>query len=244
MTPREQFDHERAASVEKMAADRPLQALSRDWFLASCRHQYSYNFTWLGQPIIQYPQDIVAMQEIIWRVQPNLIIETGVAHGGGCLLYASLLELLGGDRHVLGIDIEIRPHNRLALERHPLFERITLIEGSSVDPRVVADARRFAEGKRVLVTLDSNHTHEHVTQELRAYAPLVSRGSYLVVFDTVVEDMPADFFPNRPWGPGNNPKSAVKAFLAETDRFVVDRTIQNKLLVTVAPDGYLLCTKD
>lgn len=244
MTAREQFDAERAAAIETMAADRAMQALSREWFLASYRHQYSYNFTWMGQPIIQYPQDIVAMQEIIWRVRPDLIIETGVAHGGGCLLYASMLELLGGDRRVLGIDIEIRPHNRQALERHPLFNRISLLEGSSLDPKIVAEAHRLARGKRVLVALDSNHTHEHVLQELRAYAPLVSRGSYLVVFDTVVEDMPKDFFPERPWGPGDNPKSAVQAYLAETDRFQTDRTIQNKLLVTVAPDGYLLCTKD
>lgn len=244
MTPREQFDAERSSAIAKMAGDPAIQTLSRDWFLASCRHTYSYNFTWLGQPIIQYPQDIVAMQEIIWRVRPDLIIETGVAHGGGCLLYASMLDLLGGAGRVIGIDIEIRPHNRRALENHSLFRRITLVETSSTDPATVAEMRNIARGKRVLVTLDSNHTHEHVLEELRLYGPLVTKGSYLVVFDTVVEDMPAELLGTRPWRPGNSPKTAVRAYLAETDRFVIDRELQNRLLITVAPDGYLKCVKD
>lgn len=208
------------------------------------QYRYSYNFTWLGRPIIQLPQDIVAMQELIWRVRPELIIETGVAHGGSLVFYASLLELLGAGE-VLGIDIDIRPQNRREIERHPLAKRITLLEGSSISPEIVASARTAAQGKeRVLVVLDSNHTHEHVLSEARGYSPFVTKGSYLVVFDTVIEDLPASCFPDRPWRPGNNPKTAVRQFLAENDRFVIDRELQDRILVTAAPDGYLRCVKD
>jgi cephalosporin hydroxylase len=229
--------------IAGMAADPRMSAAAREFFLRTCEHRYSYNFSWLGRPIIQYPQDLMAMQEIIWAVQPRLIVETGVAHGGSLIFYASMLELCGGDGRVLGIDIEIRPHNRQALEQHPLFKRIALIEGSSTDDAV---ARRVQEQCRppVLVVLDSNHTHAHVLRELQLYAPLVTRGSYLVVFDTVVDDMPASAFPDRPWGPGNNPRTAVRAFLETTDRFVVDQEMADKLLITVAPGGYLKCVKD
>jgi cephalosporin hydroxylase len=244
MTERELFDRQRASAIGAMAADEPFRAQSHDWFLASCRHGYSYNFTWLGQPIIQYPQDVLAMQEIVWRTRPDVIVETGVAHGGSCLLYASLLELIGGAGQVIAIDIDIREHNRRALEKHSLFSRITLLEGSSTDPAIAAAVGRLAQGKKVLVSLDSNHVHDHVMQELQLYSPFVGRDSYLIVFDTVVEDMPSDSFPERPWRPGNSPKSAVHAFLAENDRFVIDRAIQDKLMVTVAPDGYLKCIKD
>jgi cephalosporin hydroxylase len=184
----------------------------------------------------------MAMQEIIWRVRPELIIETGVAHGGSLVFYASMLELIGGTGTVLGIDIEIRPHNRAALESHPLFQRIQLIEGSSVDSDVAAQAQHAASTCRsVLVVLDSNHTHDHVLRELELYSPLVTKESYLVVFDTVVEEMPVDSFPDRPWGPGNNPMTAVRAFLEGNSRFVMDQELSNKLLLTVAPDGYLKC---
>jgi len=226
-----------------MAADPAMQAATRDFFLRSCGYKYSYNFSWLGRPIIQYPQDLMAMQEIIWTVRPRLIVETGIAHGGSLVFYASMLELVGGESHVLGIDVEIRPHNRKALEQHPLFKRISLIEGSSTDEAVARQVRERCVHP-VLVVLDSNHTHAHVLRELELYAPLVTRGSYLVVFDTVVEDMPAGCFPDRPWGPGNNPRTAVRAFLETTDRFVVDREIEDKLQLTVAPGGYLKCIKD
>jgi cephalosporin hydroxylase len=209
------------------------------------RYKYSYNFSWLGRPIIQFPEDIVAMQEIIWRVKPDLIVETGIAHGGSLILWGSLLELIGGDGHVVGIDIEIRPPNRVEIEGHPLWRRVTMIEGSSIDPAVVAQVRALAaDRRRVLVVLDSNHTRDHVRKELDLYASLVQLGSYLVVFDTVVEDMPADFFPDRPWGKGNNPRTAVREFLQVSDRFVVDREIEDKLLMSAAPEGYLLCIKD
>ncbi|MDE2060748.1 MAG: cephalosporin hydroxylase family protein [candidate division NC10 bacterium] len=205
---------------------------------ASITSKYSYNFSWLGRPIIQYPQDMIATQEIIWEVKPDIIIETGIAHGGSLIYYASLLELIGhGD--VMGIDIDIRAHNRAAIEAHPMFKRISLLEGSSIAPDIVEQVRDVAEGKRTLVVLDSNHTHDHVLAELVAYAPLVSVGSYCVVMDTVVEDMPEDFFPDRPWGKGNNPKTAVWEFLKTHPEFEIDKSIEHKLLITVAPDGYL-----
>ncbi|PSB00899.1 cephalosporin hydroxylase family protein [Merismopedia glauca] len=222
-----------------------LQLLTQKWFVDSCKQKYSYNFTWMGRPIIQYPQDIVAMQEIIWQIQPDLIVDTGIAHGGSLVFYASMLELIGNNGQVLGIDIDIRSHNRVEIEKHPMYKRISMIEGSSIDEKVAAAVYEFAKGKqRILVTLDSNHTHDHVLRELELYSPLVTKGSYLVVFDTAVEDLPDDFFPDRPWGKGNNPKTAVWEFLKTNERFEIDRSIESKLLITVAPDGYLKCIKD
>jgi cephalosporin hydroxylase len=233
------------AQIARMAADPKLAALAHELFLQSAEYKYSYNFSWLGRPIIQYPQDIIAAQEIIWQVKPDMIIETGIAHGGSLIFYASMLELLGGVGHVLGIDIDIRAHNRAEIERHPLFKRITMLQGSSIDDQIAQQVYAFVHNKqRVLVVLDSNHTHEHVRKELEFYAPLVTKGSYLIIFDTVVEDMPDRFFPDRPWGRGNNPKTAVQEFLATNDRFEVDREIEGKLLLTVAPSGYLKCVKD
>ena len=240
--PIEQFEREKSAAVSEMAVDGQLASLTRDWFNASCKHNYSYNYTWMGRPIIQYPQDIVAMQEIIWAVKPDLIIETGIAHGGSLILYASLLQMIGGNSKVLGIDVDIRLHNRQAIETHPMFHRIEMIEGSSIDDTIAASvAEHAAQAKTVLVVLDSNHTHAHVLRELELYSPLVTQGSYLVVYDTVVEDMPENSFPDRPWGKGDNPKTAVHEFLRQSDRFEIDRQIQDKLLITVAPDGYLKC---
>lgn len=212
---------------------------------ASLTTKYSYNFSWLGRPIIQYPQDIVAVQELIWSIQPDLIIETGIAHGGSLILSASLLELnaaCGGSQtaEVLGIDIDIRAHNKEAIEAHPMFKRISMIQGSSIAPDIIAKVKAKAAGKqRVLVMLDSNHTHEHVLAELEAYAPLTSVGSYCVVFDTIVEDMPAEMFPDRPWGPGDNPKTAVWEYLKTHPDFEIDKQMDHKLLISVAPDGYL-----
>jgi cephalosporin hydroxylase len=239
------FVAERKREAAAMAADPALAELTTRWFNESCRHRYSYNFTWMGLPIIQFPQDLVAMQEIVWRVKPDLIVETGVARGGSLAFYASLLQLLGGDRRVVGIDIDIRLPNREAIESHPTASHITLLDGSSTDERTVAQVRTLAIGRdRVLVVLDSNHTHDHVRRELELYSPLVRAGSYVIVFDTVVERMPASAFPDRPWGPGNNPMTAVRDFLTVNHRFVVDEEIENKLLITVAPRGYLRCVRD
>jgi len=225
--------------VEQMGSSPDLRKLTSEFIRKTLPYRYSYGFSWLGRPIIQFPQDILATQEIIWQIKPDLIIETGVAHEGSLVLSASILELLGhGD--VIGIDIEIRPHNKAAIENHPLAHRISLIEGSSIDPGVVEQVRRAAEGKQsVLVLLDSNHTHDHVLAELRLYSPLVWVGSYIVVFDTVIEDLPEDSFPDRPWGRGNSPRTAVWEFMRGNEQFVHDRQIEYRLMITVAPDGYL-----
>ncbi len=234
-----------AQAIARMAADDELKRAAHDFLIGSGRYRYAYNFTWLGRPIIQYPQDIVALQEIVWRVKPERIVETGIAHGGSTIFFASMLELAGGAGRVTAVDVDIRAHNRAAIEAHPLYRRVTMIEGSSVDPQIAQRVRDDVGGHApVMVVLDSNHTADHVARELQLYAPLVTRGSYLVVMDTVVEHMPEDSFPDRPWSRGNSPMTAVRAFLATTDRFVVDAEIEDKLLVTVAPSGYLLCVKD
>lgn len=232
------FEAECQAEIAAQGQDENLKGLARDFFNESAKHKYSYHFSWMGRPIIQLPQDMLAMQEIIWRVKPDLIVECGIAHGGSIIYYASLLELQGFGE-VLGIDRDIRPHNREAIESHPMSKRISMIEGSSIDEATIAQVRAIAEGKKVILVLDSNHTHDHVLAELRAYAPLVAVDSYCVVMDTVVEDMPAEFFPDRPWGPGDNPKTAVWEYLKENSDFEIDQQMQNKLLLSVAPDGYL-----
>jgi cephalosporin hydroxylase len=238
----ERFREEVRANVEGLMADADVQALSRIWVREITRHKYAYNFTWMGRPIIQFPQDMLALQEIVWRVKPDVIVETGIAHGGSLVYSASLLALLGGDGVVVGVDVDIRAHNRREIEAHPMAARIRMIEGSSVDDTVAAAVREHCRGKRsVLVILDSNHTHAHVLRELQLYGPLVTRGSYLIVLDTLIEDMPSEFFAGRPWGKGNNPKTAVHEFLAGTKRFEIDAAIPAKLLLTTAPDGYLRC---
>jgi cephalosporin hydroxylase len=238
------FEQEKRENIRRLGEHAGLRSASIDWIAEVSRYKYSYHFSWLGRPIIQFPQDVLAIQEIIWTVKPTLVVETGIAHGGSLVLSASLLELLGGDRRVVGVDVEIRSHNRAAIEAHPLFHRITLVEGSSTDPKVADRIAEMAADRRTLVLLDSNHTHDHVLEELRLYSPLVKTGSYIVVFDTVIEDLPADFFPNRPWGPGNNPRTAVAEFLAENHRFEIDRDLEAKLVITAAPGGYLKCVCD
>jgi cephalosporin hydroxylase len=238
-----------------MGENKTLAKLTNEWMLSVNKLKYSYHFDFLGRPIIQYPQDMVAMQELIWKVKPDLIIETGIAHGGSLIMSASMLALLDmceaiesgtvldpkkSKRKVLGLDIDIRQHNREAIEAHPMSSRIQMIQGSSIALEVIDQVKSVAKNyQRVLVCLDSNHTHDHVLAELEAYAPLTSVGSYCVVFDTVVEDMPETMFPDRPWGPGNNPKTAVREFLKTHSEFEIDKQIPNKLLITVAPDGYL-----
>lgn len=245
MSEYQKFKQECADEIAALGKDDKLASLTRQWMDRANQGKYSYHFEWLGRPIIQYPQDMIAMQELIWKVQPDLIIETGIAHGGSLIFSASMLALntiCGGpqDGRVLGIDIDIRAHNRSAIEAHPLSNRITMIQGSSIAPEIIEQVRRIAaQHKRILVCLDSNHTHDHVLAELEAYADLTSVGSYCVVFDTVIEDMPADMFPNRPWGPGNNPKTAVRAWLPNHPEFVIERNIEHKLLATVAPEGFL-----
>ena len=245
MNPVETFKKQINNNIKRLGEDKDVQGLSRVWSRETNRNGYTYNFSWMGRPIIQYPQDIVAMQELIWLTQPDLIIETGIAHGGSLIFSASMLELNAACRgkknaRVLGVDIDIREHNRAAIEAHPLARRIDMIQGSSIAPEIVAQVKEAAKGQEsILVILDSNHTHDHVLAELEAYAPLVTPGNYCVVFDTLIEDMPAEFFPDRPWGPGDNPKTAVWEYLKSHSEFEVDQSIPHKLLITVAPDGYL-----
>jgi cephalosporin hydroxylase len=252
------FGAEVVNRIDAMSRNERLRADAAEFMRTSVLSKYSYNFAWMSRPIIQYPTDMVAMQELIWRVRPDLIIETGIAHGGSLIFSASMLALLDmadaiesgatldpakSNRKVLGIDIDIRAHNRVAIEAHPMASRIQMIQGSSIASDVVAQVHEIAAGyQHVLVCLDSNHTHAHVLAELEAYAPLTSVGSYCVVFDTIVEDVPADLYPDRPWGPGDNPKTAVREYLKTHKEFEIDRSIQHKLVITVAPDGYLLRT--
>ena len=251
----DQFKQECRLEIDSMGLNQELHQLSSKWSNLANAQKYSYHFDWQGRPIIQYPQDMVAVQELIWTIKPDLIIETGIAHGGSLIFSASMLALLdmcdaieagekldpkASHRKVLGIDIDIRVHNRAAIEAHPMATRIQMIQGSSIAPEIIDQVRRVASNySRVLVCLDSNHTHAHVLAELHAYAHLTSKDSYCVVFDTVIEDMPKEMFPERPWGPGNNPKTAVWEFLKTHPEFVIDKSIQNKLMITVAPDGYL-----
>jgi cephalosporin hydroxylase len=249
------FNEEKADRILNNSENPSLIQAARTFVAESLIPQYSYNFEWLGRPIIQYPQDLAAMQEIIWQVKPDLIIETGIAHGGSLIFSASMLALLDmceaieqkktldpshSERKVLAVDIDIRAHNRAAIEAHPMSSRIQMIQGSSIAPEIVEEIRSIAAGfSKVLVCLDSNHTHEHVLEELKAYAPQVSPGSYCVVFDTIVEDLPKEMFPERSWGPGNNPKTAVWEFLKSHPEFNIDKSIDHKILISVAPDGFL-----
>jgi cephalosporin hydroxylase len=249
------FKKECREEIQALGKNSTLQDATSKWFALANEGKYSYHFEWQGRPIIQYPQDIVAMQELIWQIKPDLIIETGIAHGGSLIFSASMLALLDmsqaiemgatldlkkSNRKVLGIDIDIRPHNREAIEAHPMASRIEMIQGSSIAPEIIQQVHQIAGNyKKIMVILDSNHTHEHVLRELVAYALLTSKESYCVVFDTVVEDMPKEMFPDRPWGPGDNPKTAVWEFLKTHSEFEIDKSIQHKLQITVAPDGYL-----
>lgn len=242
------FEKEVQARISAIGQNEELKSSASAFMKASVDPQYSYNFAWLGRPIIQYPQDMVAMQELLWEVQPDLIIETGIAHGGSLIFYASILELIatctGQQGEVLGIDIDIRSHNRAAIEAHPMFKRISMIQGSSIAPEVVSQVIEKAKGKqRILVCLDSNHTHDHALAELEAYAHLTSVGSYCVVFDTLIEDMGQGAYPDRPWGVGNNPKTAVWEYLKTHPEFEINKSIDYKLLISVAPDGYLKRTR-
>ena len=256
MSDEARFKKEVRANIEGIANDEQLKQKTLDWMIhAGGKHGYSYNFSWLGRPIIQYPQDMVGMQELIWTVRPDLIIEMGIAHGGSLILNASMLALLeyaeaveSGNtldpsqprRRVLGVDIDIREHNRAAIEAHPMSGSIDMIEGSSIEADTIARVREHAAGfDTILLVLDSNHTHAHVLAELEAYADLTSVGSYCVVFDTLVEDTPDEYFADRPWGKGDNPKTAVWEFLKTHPEFEIDKEIEAKLLITVAPDGFL-----
>lgn len=235
-----EFYRERDERIEFYKQNKQLKKSADDFIKELAYARYTSNFTWLGRPVIQMPQDLVAMQEIIWATKPDFIIETGIAHGGSLIFYASMLELIGGNGKVIGIDIDIRQHNRIEIEKHPLYHRIVMIEGSSVDEHVVEQVKLLTTGaKSIAIFLDSNHTHDHVLKELQFYTPLVSIGCYCVVSDTGIEYLSKDMIEDRPWGPGNNPMTAVWEFLKTHTEFEIDKSIEQKLLITSAPDGYL-----
>tara|TARA_Y100000590_G_scaffold333492_1_gene379365 strand:+ start:8472 stop:9203 length:732 start_codon:yes stop_codon:yes gene_type:complete len=238
------FDERNKKFEKTMSKDVEFKKLSQRWFdISLTKYEYPYHFTWLGRPIIQYPQDILIIQELIWKIKPDLVIETGIARGGSLIFTASILELIGKG-NVIGIDVDIRKHNREEIEKHPMFKRIKMIEGSSIDKKIVKKIFKLAERKKkILVLLDSSHTHSHVLEELKSYSPLVKKGSYVVVFDTVLEDMPKNSFPNRPWDKGDNPKTAVKEFVKKSNRFKIDVDIERKLMITSNPSGFLKCVK-
>lgn len=241
--------------LKKQSEDKDFKGLSNIWNRIAINYRYAYNFTWLGRPIIQVPQDIYVMQELIWKVKPDLIIETGIAHGGSLIMNASMLALLDycegyslddpSGREVVGIDVEIRQHNRKAISEHPLFPLITLIEGSSISSDVTKQViEKYNYHDKVMVFLDSNHTHEHVLAELQAYAPMVTKLSYCVVFDSGIEDLPEYMLKNndKPWGKGNNPKTAIHEFLKldnNSTEFEIDKELENKLMITSISDGFL-----
>ena len=237
-SPIEQFQQERKTRISSFGTNEELKEAAKQFNISSNKALYSYNFSWMGRPIIQYPQDMIAMQELIWEIKPDLIIETGIAHGGSLIYYASIMELIGKGE-ILGIDIDIRDHNKQAIEAHPMYKRISMIQGSALDPAIIEKVKEKASGKQtVMVSLDSNHTHDHVLEELKLYSPFVTLNSYLVVFDTVIEDMPQGMY-DRPWDKGNNPKTAVQEFFKINKNFEIDHSIDNKLLISVAPGGYL-----
>lgn len=234
----EQFISERKEAQEKMAEDIQLKQKSVDWMLHADKYKYTYNFSWMGRPIIKYPQDIIVMQELIWKIKPDLIIETGIAHGGSIIFSASMMELLGNNGKVIAVDIDIRKHNRDEIEKHPMMKHITMLEGSSVDENIVHQIKDYAKNfKNIMVVLDSNHSHDHVLRELELYTPLVSIGSYILLPDTFVEFFPKGYVTDRPWDVGNNPYTAMEAFLKTTTQFVKDEEITNKLLITEALGG-------
>lgn len=239
MDPIEEFKQERKQAIALMAQDQELKQKSIDWMIHADKYKYSYNFSWLGRPVIKLPADILALQEIIWNVKPDLIIETGIAHGGSIVFSASMLEIIGKGE-VVAVDIDIRAHNRREIEANPMMKRITMIEGSSVDSSIVNRIKQIASGKeRVMVFLDSLHSHEHVLAECRAYADIVTPGSYMVVMDTYVELFPKGYFENRPWDKGNNPMTAMQAFLKENPNYTIDHEITDKLLISEGIDAYL-----
>ncbi len=239
MNPIEEFKKERKEAIAEMGNDSALRQKSLDWMLHADKYKYTYNFEWMGRPIIKYPSDIVIMQEIIWRLKPDVIIETGIAHGGSIIFSASMLELIGHGE-VVAVDIDIRKHNRDEIEKHPMMKRITMYEGSSTDEAIVEKIRKHTEGKKtVLVALDSNHTHEHVLRELEMYSPMVTVGSYILCPDTFVEFFPKGYVKDRPWDVGNNPMTAVWEFLKHNKNFEIDKNIDNKLMITEGLDGYL-----
>ncbi len=241
---REDLEKSKRETAVAASNDESLRKQSLDFIVDSDKYGYGYQWTWLGLPFIQMPQDMIVTQEIIWATKPDVIIETGIAWGGSVVFYASLLQLLGKGE-VVAVDLNLYDHVRDQIMSYPFSNRIHVYKGSSTDASIAAKMKAHVKpGQKVMVLLDSNHSHQHVLDELRIYAPLVTKGQYLVVSDTICEDIPKQEHRPRPWGPGDNPKTALRAYMKETDRFEIDRYTNDKLLLTYSPDGYCRCIKD
>ena len=239
--PVKEFFEERKADIELMGNDQKLREMSLEWMLRADKYKYTYNFTWMGIPIIKFPSDMIIQQELMWKLKPDIIIETGIAHGGSILFSASIMEINGVNGEVVAIDTDIREHNKKLIVNHPMYKRITMYEGSSVDQNIVTKVLKHVENKKcIMVILDSLHSHEHVLEELKIYAPLVTPGSYVILPDTFIEFFPKGYYShNRPWDVGNNPYTAMKAFLTENKNFLIDKELNNKAMISETVDGYL-----
>lgn len=243
MFDRNSFENDKRINANQQSSDEDLQKLALNFLIASDKYAYGYQWSWLGLPMIQLPPDILVVQELIWETKPDLIIETGIAWGGSLVYYASILQLLEHGA-VIGIDVTIPQHNIDAIMNYPFSNRITLYQGSSTDPDIQNKVEQHIDkDTKVMVLLDSNHTHQHVLDELNYYANFVTQGQYLIVSDTIVEEIPKQDHRPRPWAPGNNPKTALSEYLKTNDRFEIDEYINNKLLTTFTPNGYLKCIK-
>jgi cephalosporin hydroxylase len=236
----EQFQKKNEKFIRVMNEDRIFRQETSNWVNRALGHEYHYHFSWLGMPIIQFPTDIILMQELVWAVQPDLIIDVGVARGGSVIFFASMLALIGGEGQVVGVDVDIRNENLQRIQSHRMADKVCLLEGSSTNPDVIRQVERFVrDSETVLVVLDSNHTEKHVSRELQEYSKFVTGGSYIVVFDTIIESIAEEFNVGKPWGKGNNPLVAVDKFLMSNKQFQRDRTFEERALVTVAPGGFL-----
>jgi len=233
------FQKFRKQNIKRLGKDKSLKRIAIDFIKKSGKYHYSYNFDWLGMPIIQFPQDVMALQEIFWKIKPEIIIETGVARGGSLIFYASLMKMVNKNGLVIGIDVNIKKHNLKKIKKHFLYKNIKLMTGSSVDQKIIKKLHQQTKNKKIMVVLDSDHSLKHVYKELKLYSNFVSKGSYMIVLDATIDNMPNDYFLNRSWNKNNNPKKAVKLFLKKNKNFVVDEQIENKLLITSAYSGFL-----
>ncbi len=235
------FYKERMQSLRDIQSDNELKQKSIEWMIDADKYKYSYNFSWMGRPIIKYPADMIVQQELIWSLRPDLIIETGIAHGGSIIFSASMMKMMGINGEVIGVDIDIREHNRILIESHPMSDIIKMYQGSSIDINIIKKIQKKAnKHKTILVILDSCHSQEHVLNELRLYSQFVTKNSYIILPDTFIEFFPKGYFAkDRPWDKGNNPYTALKIFLNNNDNFKIDKDLSSKACISETIDGYI-----
>tara|TARA_Y100000589_G_scaffold200807_1_gene189411 strand:- start:3693 stop:4457 length:765 start_codon:yes stop_codon:yes gene_type:complete len=237
----EKFFQERELDIKKMGEDYKLKEKSLEWMLLADKYKYTYNFTWMGRPIIKYPNDMVIQQEIMWKVKPDLIIETGIAHGGSIIFSSSMMKMMDIEGEVVGIDIDIREHNKNQIINHKAYDRISMYEGDSTNPNIIKKVEKHIKPySKVMVILDSNHSHKHVLKELEIYSRYVTKGSFCILPDTFIEFFPKGYYSkDRPWDVGNNPYTAMKEFMKNNNKFKVSKFYSDKANITETIDGYL-----